>query len=245
MKKTFLVICFTFSTSFVFAQKVENCQHPSSVNFENFKYEILFEMEKPTLNSQKNAAALSTMQSQYYSEKTGPFTKNIMPPTLGFYLPNIDVTIAPQISYSATLNNKHCASVHEISIIIKSAPEIFLSSELTARDCVANQALSHQLKHQPILENLLKEAQSKKEIFKEDILSVYKPFGVAGVKTEDIEKGLDVQGKKVKALILKRILPVLKKQQRMAVDNNKNLSELINSCDGAFAKTIELGLKKK
>lgn len=245
MKNFLFTILFTLGSSAAFAQKIENCQHPSNITFDNFAYELAFEIDKPILNSQKSASNLSTMQSQYYSEKTGPFAKNIMPPTLGFFLPNIEVNIAPQISYSATLNNKHCASVHSASITIKAAPEIFLSSELTARDCVATQALLHQLKHQQVLENLLKEAKEKKEIFKEDILSVYKPFGIAGEKTEDIEKGLDIQRKKIESLILKRLLPVLKKQQRTTIDNNKNLSELINSCNGAFAKTIELGLKKK
>lgn len=226
-----------------FAQKMTPCQNPKDLQIESWNYELVYELDKPIWSSEKSAQELNTMQTQYYAQKTSPFMKNVMPSSLGFYLSNLKVVVHPKITYSITLEKKSCATVTGAKVVIKASPLIYLAQELTAQQCVSSEALRHQLKIQEILEQVLKEAVSKPELFKEDTFAVYQKNGVSGITQEDIIKGLEFQQNQVQTIIFKKIVPYFKTIRRSKVDNSKEIEKLYGLCDGLFGKTVFLAKK--
>ncbi len=219
------------------SKKSSQCQHPT--NFYQgpqraFQYTLEYQLGAPELSTEKSAGELAQAQSQYYSNKSSPFTKGTGFKTLGFYTPNLTLMAIPQVYYHKTIGDQWCGSVQSVRFVLYATPVTYLAKELTSRDCVAKQALAHQLQTHTILETLLKEAVSKKELFEEELVPLYTKTGVMGNSQEAIAKGIQVLEKQSLEVFSKKIMPVFKQQRLMQVDNPNKLTALAKSCDGAF-----------
>lgn len=222
------------------AAVAEPCQHPVTLSLPKWKFQLEVQESTATWSAKESAEALHRKQTQYFSDKSSPFLKQTGQSTLGFMTPNLKVIITPDIQYSRTLQGRYCATVLGAKATIIAKPEILLAKELTSRDCVSSAALAFQIDHVKILTAVLKEAQTKPEVFKEGVFNVYQPKGVAGGSQEEIAKGLRVKELEVEQAVFAKLGPYLRMQRKAGAETPARLNQLYQTCEGKFAQSASL-----
>lgn len=238
---TFLlgVACLTLPFKAAYAAP-ETCNLAPPQEIQQWAFKINLQATEPTWSADKAAKDLLRMQSQYFSNKSSPFMRAVIAPTLSFYNPGISMTIDPRVTYSRTLAGKTCAAVVGVTLNIKHAPNVMLAKELVERSCVAQSALNYQLRQHTVTQNVLKELIENQDKIKQNVFDVYKNQGAVGRTEREIGDALvSFQSKGVSA-VYGILNPYLRQQRRGLVETPQNLDALVKSCDGQFQKATDL-----
>lgn len=222
---------------------IKFCQPSMEMNIKDWGFSIRAVSRTAEWTGRKNAAEILRMQANYYSQKSSPFARNGLFPTLSFYDANLKFRIIPMLTYAKTLSGETCATVTSAVLEVDHAPVIYLASELSERSCVARSALAHQLKHDEVTRAALAELEKKSEKFKPEIFAVYKDSGAAGRSMSELREGLGKLEQEATKSVAQAFSKYLRGNRISIVENPNNLSALAESCQGTFKEYV--GLAKK
>lgn len=218
---------------------VQFCQPSDQKEEKEWEFSIVEKAAMPTWSGAMSGENLVRSQAGYFSQKSSPFARKGLFPTMSFYEPNITLKIAPRLAYSKTVAGYTCATVIGATLVAESRPVIYLAGELAERSCVATKALEHQLKHDKVTKDALKELAAKSEKFKGPIYEIYKVRGSAGRSQNEINNGLKELEAAAVGTMSARFSSFLRGNRVAIVENSQNLSVLANSCDGLFRQYAE------
>lgn len=214
------------------------CQ-PVRMEEKTWPFKIVAKIAAPVWSGEQSAKDLLRMQTQYFSQKTGPFASKSVFPTLSFYDPHLEFRIDPEIRYSKTIAGNICVSVVGATLVAEATPTIYLASEMAERSCVAEAALKHQLRHDKITKLALADLEKKSEKFKAAIFAVYSTRGAAGRSQSDLEQSMKrLQAESVETM-QGTFMKFLRGNRASQVEHRGNLSDLASSCGGMFQKYSE------
>ena len=221
------------------------CQVDKKQEAASWPFEIGYEKSRPELKFTKSAKELKTMHAQFFSGKSSPFMKNSIPPELGFYDAGISYKVETHVVYQKAIDGRSCAKVVGARLLVKHAPIIYLAKELSARNCVSKTALSFQLMHDTVVENMMMNVfgKSPSPKVKELVFAAYEKKGAAGFTSKEIAQQLTLMESEATGELAAMVGQENKNVRKTQIYTEKNFHDLYSACDGDFKAASELAIE--
>jgi len=200
-------------------------------------FDMRIDVDPLVWTAKKSASELFRSQERLFTPPGRAVTRRTTQlPDLGFYEPNLVWTVeeAPTRIYTKTIDNRFCAQMPKVTLVLHISPEVQLANELQERTCVSRAAFNHQLEHDKALRDTLPELKAAQQKFKDAIYPIYSTQGAAGSTMYQMNQGAKLMERLAGQTANDIYEPFMLERRRRVAETPQIQAALAGMCQGQF-----------